>query len=259
MENFTMVEMLTYTEMENRIKELEKEISAYQNTKEEFQECIQRLETVLFSLPTAIMIIDTESHEIIEANPPALLMIGLPLELMVGANYHQFLSQLEDKSHISDLFSDNSEGLLIGSDGKEIPIHKTVVPVTYDGRKCILINFVDITVSKLAESERAQKEKLQGVVEMARAVCHEMNQPLQAVIGLSELLAMDAEENDPIFKNLKNIQEQADRMGEITKKLMKVTRYETKDYPGEKIIDIDKATSSEPTDTDITTNQLAVF
>ena len=254
-----MVEKLTYADKEHRIKELEKEISAYQNTDKEMQECNQRLEDVLFLLPTAIMIIDTESHEIIDANPQAILMIGLPLELIVGANYHQFLSQMEDQSHISDLSSDNSEGLLIGSDGKTVPIHKTVVPVTFDGRECILVNFVDITERKLAEAERVQKEKLQGVVEMARAVCHEMNQPLQAVTGLSELLVMDADENDPVFNNLKNIQKQSEKMGEITKKLMKITKYETKDYPGEKIIDIAKATSPEPIDTEIMINQRAAF
>ena len=48
-------------------------------------------------------------------------------------------------------------------------------------------------------------------------------------------------------------------MGEITKKLMKVTKYETKDYSGEKIIDIDKSTTLESIDAEIMTNQWAAF
>jgi signal transduction histidine kinase len=63
-----------------------------------------------------------------------------------------------------------------------------------------------------------------------------------AISGYSELLLMDLSENDPLSKNIGQIKEQIDRLGEITKKLMRVTRYETKDYLSGKIVDIDKAT-----------------
>ena len=38
-----------------------------------------------------------------------------------------------------------------------------------------------------------------------------------------------------------NLMKDANQVGEITKKLMKVTKYETRDYLNGKIIDIDKA------------------
>ncbi len=41
------------------------------------------------------------------------------------------------------------------------------------------------------QAELVEKEKLQGVIEMAGAVCHELNQPMQVVSGVSELLMMD--------------------------------------------------------------------
>jgi PAS domain S-box-containing protein len=208
------------------------------------RESYERIETVLFSLPTGIMIIDSETNEIIEANPQALSMIGSPLELIVGSKYHQFICAAEMRNPISDLeiSCNSSESILIGADGAKVPTHKTIIPVTFDGRECFIVNFVDITEHKQAESERIQKEKLQGVVEMAGAVCHEMSQPLQAVAGLSELLTMEVKEGDPLFNNIIKIQEQTIRMSEITKKLMKVTKYETKGYLKGKIIDIDKAT-----------------
>jgi len=209
------------------------------------QESYKRMETALFSLPTGVMIIDTETHEIIEANPQAILMIGSPLEQIIGSKYHQFICPAEEeRSLITDLGipSNSSEGKLITVAGEMVPIHQTVIPVIIDDRGCSIVNFFDIREHKQAESERIQKEKLQGVVEMAGAVCHEMNQPLQVVAGLSELLAMDIKEGSPLFNNLMKIKEQANRMGEITKKLAKVTKYETKGYLKGKIIDIDKAT-----------------
>lgn len=93
-----------------------------------------------------------------------------------------------------------------------------------------------------AEEKLLHQEKLQGVIEMAGAVCHELNQPLQVIIGTSELLMMDVEDDNHYNGNVKTIKEQVVRMGDITRKLMRITRYETKDYLKGKIIDIDKAT-----------------
>jgi len=86
-----------------------------------------------------------------------------------------------------------------------------------------------------------EKEKLNGIIELAGAVCHEMNQPMQVVLGLSEILLMDIKEEDPSYQKIRNIKDQIDRMGKITKKLMNITQYETKKYLQGNIVDIDKA------------------
>lgn len=89
----------------------------------------------------------------------------------------------------------------------------------------------------------AEKEKLQGVLEMAGAICHELNQPLMAISGYSELLLMDIPENKPQHINLRKIKEQVDRLGVITRKLMKITKYKTKSYLNGSIIDINEASA----------------
>ena len=40
----------------------------------------------------------------------------------------------------------------------------------------------DITDRMQAQNELLQREKIQGVLEIAGAVCHEMNQPMMAII-----------------------------------------------------------------------------
>ena len=89
--------------------------------------------------------------------------------------------------------------------------------------------------------ERVRKEKLQGVVEMAGAVCHELNQPLQALFGYSELFILNLPEGNRFKDQMQMINEQLQKMGMITRKLNEITRYETMDYLQGKIIDIDKA------------------
>ncbi len=90
-----------------------------------------------------------------------------------------------------------------------------------------------------------EKEKFQGVLEMAGAVCHEINQPLMAVSGYSELLLMDMSEDNPQYKSLSRIMEQVQCLGTITKKLMGITRYKTKDYLKGSIVDIDESSQRE--------------
>jgi len=92
-----------------------------------------------------------------------------------------------------------------------------------------------------AEEELRHHEKLQGVIETAGAVCHEFNQPLQAISGYAELLIMDIENDHPYYDKITKIKSQADRMGDLTQKLMGITKYKTMEYLKGRIIDIDKA------------------
>ena len=84
---------------------------------------------------------------------------------------------------------------------------------------------------------------MQAVVEMAGAVCHEMNQPMQAVlVELAECAVMGEFKKNTVKHRVERIQQHLNALRNMSRKLMHITRYETRDYlEGEKIIDIDKA------------------
>jgi PAS domain S-box-containing protein len=106
----------------------------------------------------------------------------------------------------------------------------------------IVTVLVDLTEKNRAAQDRIQKEKLEGVLETAGAVCHEFNQPLQALSGYSELIQPELKTNEAAVRYLHKITEQIDRMSTMTAKLQKITRYETMDYANKtRIIDIHKA------------------
>lgn len=99
---------------------------------------------------------------------------------------------------------------------------------------------------KRAEEKLREQKKFQGVLEMAGAVCHELNQPLQSVSGFSELLFMDMETSDPNYESVEKIKLGIERIGELTRKIMKITRYRSKSYLNKnKIIDIERASRNE--------------
>jgi CheY-like chemotaxis protein len=93
-----------------------------------------------------------------------------------------------------------------------------------------------------SETERIYREKLQAVLETAGAICHELNQPMMAISGYTELLMGTLDPGDPVYLKIDKIKSQVARMSAITQKLMGITRYETKDYArGERIVDIERS------------------
>ena len=129
--------------------------------------------------------------------------------------------------------------------GEVFPGHIKISPpdASRPGRG-LIFTVTDETERRRMEAERTQREKLQAVLEMAGAVCHELNQPMTAIAGYGEIILMKTPPEDPNYEKVAKIVEQIRRMGEITQKLMKVTRYRTRHYvDGTRIIDIDEASA----------------
>ncbi len=108
----------------------------------------------------------------------------------------------------------------------------------------IILN--DVTELKKAERKMADREKLEGALEMAGAVCHEVNQPLQVILGQADLLKLNIKEDASPEKSLDIIMGQIKKISMITQKLTTISKYETKPYLSKNIIDIEKAARKEP-------------
>lgn len=123
-------------------------------------------------------------------------------------------------------------------------IHLTValIPGTGDS----VISCLDMTDRKRAEEEMRNREKLQGVIEMAGAVCHELNQPLQVLMSSTDLLMTDPKAADLDRSLLETVQEGVEKIGSLTRRIQRITEYEVKDYLGgrSRIIDIERSSSS---------------
>jgi len=106
-----------------------------------------------------------------------------------------------------------------------------------DGEICQVVkSYRDITVRRQEDLESLRREKLEGVVEMAGAACHELGQPLQALALLAHMMKKEGSSNE------RKVAEEVDRLGQIIDKIMRITRYATREYVGgATIIDIDEA------------------
>lgn len=126
-----------------------------------------------------------------------------------------------------------SEYTAMRKDGSTFPALFHIIPKTKEGR---LTGFrgviIDITSHKAVEEEEKHSEKLSAALEMAGTICHEFNQPLQAIIGYTELLSMIFKDNEQNNRILEKIKDQVQRMGTITKKLMGLETYSSRNYMG---------------------------
>jgi len=103
----------------------------------------------------------------------------------------------------------------------------------------ILIAVLDMTKQAEMEAEKKEKERLKVIVELAGAVCHEIRQPLQVLLGSTELLSMKLSENETVLEDLQRIKHQSQRINMALTRLDNITRYETQPYAGKtRIIDL---------------------
>ena len=134
------------------------------------------------------------------------------------------------------------EFCIVDRNGNVKWVMETVTSIYHEGRRAILGHFMDITQARRAAEERQEREKLQTILEMAGAVGHELNNPLQVVLVCSEKIDPDSLLDKPSRKRLLLLKKNIKRIIQIITKFQNITQYAVKDYiQGTKIIDIDAA------------------
>jgi len=238
----------TYEELEQRVKELEKEAILRKRAEEALKESEDKYRAIFESTGTAT-IMSEEGMTILMVNSEFEKLSGYTKKEIEGKkSWTKFvveddLERLKGYHRLRRADPDsaprNHEFKFKDRHGNVRYIFATVgiIPGTKKG----IASFMDITDLKRADEERLIMKKLEGVIEMAGAACHELNQPLTIVLGNSELLMMRTEEIDPNYERIKTIFEAVSEMGQITRKIMEINRYETKKYINAEIIDIDRA------------------
>ena len=208
------------------------------------KESEKTLRKILESINIGVVITDYKNHTIEYANPAALEMIGASQQEVIGKTCHQFIcSAAKGKCPITDLGQevDRAEKVLLTADGNELPVLKTVVCLDLGGRKRILESFLDTSEIKKAQDERLARCSLQAAIETAGAACHELNQPLQTIMNLTEAALEVIEPSHNAYQDLREIAQQTARMARITNKLQNITGYNTAEYSeGINILDLEK-------------------
>ena len=229
----------------------EGEADLKQRTEEKLRSYLQLMDTLINTIPNPIFFKDVDGVFRGCNQAFARDIVGLTRDRIIGRKAEdlggQIPRELVDCLQRNAAHSKAFEAEIPCADGRRRDFLFNTARVSGEGFETAgsVGAMQDLTEKNRAARERAQKEKFQGVLETAGAVCHELNQPLQVISGYAELMMVDLCESDKHYGLAEQILEQVERIADITGKLQKITRYKTLDYDRHtKIIDIHQSSDA---------------
>jgi len=201
---------------------------------EELRESESRFRRILDSISSGIIIVDAKSYQIIYVNPTAASMVGTEPDEITGKICNEVLCSSHSGECPMDLCADmhQSERVLLTSDGRKVPILKTVSRTTLAGRECFMESFIDLSEQMRAEADRKkletqlrQAQKMEALGTLAGGIAHDFNNILSAVLGYSELGMQDIDDPaHPLYPKLKAINHAGLRARDLVKQILAFSR-----------------------------------
>ena len=178
---------------------------------------------------------DDENLILVDANSAAEEILGADNSIIIGKTLEKAFPAMSSKNipeHLiraaatgkpwksSEIFYDDEQILL----AFDITAFQTSPSV-------VVVKFADAKDKLLAEAERKkleeqllQSQKMESIGRLAGGVAHDFNNMLTSIIGHSELIISDLNENDPLHTDMMEIYKSAERASELTRQLLAFSR-----------------------------------
>lgn len=128
---------------------------------------------------------------------------------------------------------------VLADECKFIPQRIELIPIINDvGEKWIAVIIQNQTELN-SEGNELDAERSKVVMEMAKALAHKLNQPLQGILGYAELLQI--ENHNAENETLEKIIECAEKIRDVVSQIQRLEKYESQAYVRDvRIVNLDK-------------------
>ena len=187
---------------------------------------------ILESNPSALVVMRGEERKVVMVNDSFCVGFKLVKKEIEGKPLLQILNWVGIEEWIREsLASSSGEGQkemrYTDQDGNDRWFLVYAVPLQVDDDTAheeeVLLVLNDVTEQKQQQERLQGHSRLASVGELAAGVAHEINNPLAAVLGLSELIQME-NASPSVTEDARKIQEAAERAARIVQNLLSFAR-----------------------------------
>ncbi|MBN2418841.1 MAG: response regulator [Deltaproteobacteria bacterium] len=177
-----------------------------------------------------IAIIQNEAH--IYANPKYQELTGytwtelkaLNLKKLIDFSYQMtdintLLEGLKDHSH-SELFN----ARILKKKGPVLDVEISASSLLHYGRRILVVSMQDISDRKILEKQLIHAQKMQSMGTLAAGIAHNFNNLLMGIQGNASVALLDMKDDNPIYKNLTNIERLVKNGSNLTSQLLGYAR-----------------------------------
>lgn len=152
-------------------------------------------------------------------------LVGHRLDGIISLTHKKIFSEAFDAS-LHGLQSDNLELMIARGNGTQGKFSVNLSPMRDDRGEVssVVVLMTDITDTSMIQAKLMHTEKMAAVGQLVSGVAHEVNNPLTAIMGFSDLLMENPEVPGSARKDLQVILEEAQRTKEIVQNLLSFAR-----------------------------------
>ncbi len=196
------------------------------------------LTDILDCIRPQLIVLDQNRHVVL-ANRVFLEVMGQLESEVLGMEYYDLcpIQQGKNVCPADSVFKQGKPATFTHSKvvGEEMHwIERTASPMfDTDGNVEFVIEVIrDVTAKKQFEEEQIERVKLQGVVDLAGTVAHEINSPLFAALGSAQLMEEDLKDEE-LLQDVRMIIRNLKCISTLTGKMTDMTGFERKEYVGD--------------------------
>jgi PAS domain S-box-containing protein len=172
------------------------------------------------------MALTDEKYRLVELNPAAAALFGLPKESLLGRLGSEFavsgFDAAQTRHKLERAGQLVSEFTLQRPDGERRVIEFSVRANILPGLNFSVMR--DVTERRLLEEQLRQAQKMEAIGNLAGGVAHDFNNILSVILGYTEMLVDDLKPQDPIRADIEEVARAGQRAAELTKQLLAFSR-----------------------------------
>ncbi len=152
-------------------------------------------------------------------------VIGQPISILVPSDRPDEVPAILERLKRGERVA-HFETVRRRKDGREIPVSLTISPIRDAAGTIVGASAIsrDITERKQAEEQLRQLQKMEAVGRLAGGVAHDFNNIMTAILGFSEVMLVDLEEDHPLRRDIEEIRNAGQRAVSLTEQLLAFSR-----------------------------------